>query len=93
MVPGYDTIMADSNKIPRRNFTNGMTVLGRRDNTLFMRLPAELQTPCNGCSCPWCKAHPEAIPMWDTLAVAIQKSGAGSDTTWTCHMPNPLDAR
>lgn len=74
------------------NLTNGMKVLGRNGGTLFVRLPDELQTPCNGCSCAWCKAHPDKTPMWDTLAIAISKPSKGTDTTWTVHMPDPSDA-
>lgn len=74
-----------------RNLTNGMRVLGRRGNTLFIRLPTELQTPIDLCRCPYCAAHPNEPPMWDTLAVA--QGEVDRDFTWTVHMPDCSDAR
>ena len=72
---------------------NGMKVLGRRGNTLWVRLPSELQRPCGTCSCPYCKAHPAEVPMWDTLAIPIAPPASSQDTTWTVHLPDPLDAK
>lgn len=56
----------------------------RRGNTLFIALPVEARRPCGGCSCDWCKAHPETIPTWDTLAVDI----SGKENAWTVHFPD-----
>lgn len=74
---------------------NGMSVLGRRGNTIFMRLPVELRRPIDGgCRCPYCEAHPECVPLWDTLAVAQNGAAKGcNDVTWTCHMPDPRNAK
>ena len=43
------------------NHTNGMTILGRYKDTLFVRLPIALQKPCGNCTCDYCKAHPNAM--------------------------------
>ena len=64
---------------------NGMTVLGRYNNTLYIRIPYELAKDCNGCDCPYCKAHPDLIPKWDVMAVSCKQGDYGF--TWTVHMP------
>jgi hypothetical protein len=83
-----------------KNLTNGMSVLGRRDGVVFIRLPDELAVPIAAdpsnpgvpaCRCPYCKAHPELTPKWDTLAV--QQQSGKPDHTWTVHMPDHTDAR
>ena len=57
----------------------------KRGNTLFVALPPFLQRPIDGgCSCDWCKAHPHAIPAWDTLAV----DDRGQSRAWTIHFPD-----
>lgn len=71
---------------------NGMWVLGQRDGTIFVRLPAALQRPISSCVCEWCRTHPEEQPMWDTMAIKAGKDGRRSDYTWTVHMPNAADA-
>lgn len=76
-----------------RNLANGMFVLGQRDGTLFVRLPVELQTPIDGCRCPYCTAHPDQPPMWDTLAISTAKPKPTCHHTWTVHMPDGCDAR
>ena len=42
----------------------------KRNSTYFVALPIEVQKPVPGgsCQCPYCKAHPDKPPMWDTLA-------------------------
>lgn len=68
---------------------NGSTVLGRWRNTIFIRIPRQLQEPCRlGCSCDYCKAHPNEVPAWDTLAVGAT-SPKTNDYAWTVHMPDP----
>lgn len=70
---------------------NGWTVIDvRRDTrngqtrtTLYLHIPDELSTPCDGCSCDYCKAHPDRIPRWDTLAVCDEHGGH----SWTVHYP------
>lgn len=65
---------------------NGASIVRRRD-TIFIALPAPLQIPIEGgCDCPYCKAHPDRIPAWDTLAVPA-KPGVKPDTAWTVHNP------
>ena len=63
----------------------------RRGNTIFVALPKAIQQPINGgCQCPYCKAHPNDYPMWDTLAIcADDKHGH----TWTVHYPDMPVAR
>lgn len=46
-----------------------MSTLIQRDQTTFVRLPAPLQSKIlGGCQCPYCNAHPQLEPHWDTLA-------------------------
>lgn len=71
---------------------NGAAVIGRTRDTIFVRLPDALQRPCGTCRCPYCTAHPERPPMWDTLAVSVEKSHP-VDYTWTVHMPDPSSVR
>ncbi len=79
----------------KTNLTNGLPVLGRRGNTVFIRLPDELQVVIEGgCKCPYCKEHPGVAAKWDTLAVGQEKPTDGrTDYTWTVHMPDPRDAK
>ena len=57
----------------------------RMDKTLFVPLPKDQQAPINGgCDCRFCKTHPEATPMWDTMALSIDGS---HEHTWTVHFP------
>lgn len=52
--------------------------------TLFVALPVELQrTIEGGCSCPYCKSHPNQTPMWDTLAIDAK----AQRHTWIVHYP------
>lgn len=75
------------------NLLNGMKVLGRRNNTLYVRIPVWLQQPIDGCSCTYCKTHPKEPPMWDTLAIATGTENVRrNDHTWTVHMPDANDA-
>ena len=64
---------------------NGIAVHRYKD-TIFIPLPFEARRPIDGsCYCPYCKAHSERVPMWDTLAVS--RNPNKSDFTWTCHYP------
>jgi hypothetical protein len=64
---------------------NGIRV-HRTGGTIFVPLPKESQSVIEGgCTCNYCKAHPELTPMWDTLAIATK--ARGSDHTWTVHYP------
>lgn len=69
---------------------NGSDVLGRRGNTIFVRLPRALWRECGTCACPTCKG---SVGYWDTLAIAATRTPGQADTTWTVHMPNAADAR
>ena len=58
--------------------------------TTFIKLPAHMQRPINSeCSCPFCKANPRLIPMWDTLACGE------TGPAWTVHFPelNAVEVR
>lgn len=53
-------------------------------SAVYVRLPLEMQREIQGaCACDYCLAHPEHVPMWDTLAVPTTKG----EYTWTVHMP------
>jgi hypothetical protein len=62
----------------------------RSTGGLYFRIEPELQEPIDpngatrGCACAYCKAHPDQVPKWDTLAVHPQ-----SRWTWRVHMPDP----
>jgi hypothetical protein len=61
-----------------------MSAKTANDGTVFLPLPNEWQRPIKGgCQCPYCHAHPERPPMWDTLA-------GHPDTrhTWLVHYPD-----
>lgn len=66
---------------------NGAQVIAHdtSNGTTYIRLPAQLQRPTDGCVCTYCKAHPERTPTWDTLAIPKGVPG----TAWTVHMPDP----
>jgi hypothetical protein len=56
----------------------------KRENTLFVALPVEVQKPiAGGCKCNYCLWNPEKTPMWDTLALSPD-----SQYTWTVHYPD-----
>lgn len=62
---------------------NGVTVRKQQDGTLCMRIPAELARKIEGgCSCEYCKAHPDQPPTWDTLCVHPD-----APHSWTVHNP------
>lgn len=53
------------------------------DGTVFLPLPAAMRRPIIfGCNCPFCKAHPNETPSWDTLA-----GHPDQRWTWTVHFP------
>jgi hypothetical protein len=61
---------------------NGTRVTKRGD-TLFMPLPGDLRRPIEGgCSCAFCKAHPDLVPQWDVVACS-----PASPYAWTVHYP------
>jgi hypothetical protein len=72
------------------NHTNGMMVLGRYHDTIFIQLPVELRVPTpNGtCGCYYCEAHPNEPPTWDTLCVPMKDGPGEYGHTWTVHMPD-----
>jgi hypothetical protein len=63
---------------------NGMPVLIRRGDTIFLRLPRDLWRSCGRCDCDSCKG---TEGFWDTLAVAATAPADGSDHAWTVHYP------
>ncbi len=52
--------------------------------TIFVALPKDAWRPITGeCACPYCKAHPEQKPQWDTLVIDPTRAGYTS----MCHYP------
>src|SRR5688500_2542076 len=89
-----DNGTADARYISTMNI-NGSMVIGRRNGTIFVRLPQELQrTIDGGCACDYCKAeketNPDFAPKWDTLAIAEQAPVHSNDYAWTVHMPKAV---
>lgn len=76
-------------KLPDIN-ANGMSIICRTPEAVYIRLPQGLQREAGGCSCDWCKAHPKEVPAWDTLVVnlAPPQDRHRPDTTWTVHAPD-----
>lgn len=75
------------------NVLNGMTILGRYQDTVYIRLPVALRAPTKGCKCDYCAAHPNEVPTWDTLCVGIPSKTNPTlcgeyQHTWTVHMPD-----
>lgn len=41
-------------------------------NTIFIAAPVEARRDIiGGCNCPYCVAHPDRVPQWDTIAVDV----------------------
>jgi len=59
----------------------------RRNNTIFVPLPRALWRSCGGCSCAFCKVHPETGPYLDTLAIDATTKAGDFNHAWTCHAP------
>jgi hypothetical protein len=38
-------------------------------NTLFLPIRGNRRPITWGCECPYCKAHPEKSPQWDTFSI------------------------
>ena len=75
------------------NLLNGMTVIGRTKEAIYLRIPKELQEACAlGCLCDYCvkqkQINPNYIPTWDTLCVSTKAPKKGNDYGWTVHMPD-----
>ncbi len=62
-------------------------IVNRTDTAIFLRLPVALQRKIGRCDCPFCKAHPGRVPMWDTLGVSLESQDA-KNATWTVHAPD-----
>ncbi len=65
----------------------GWPVIKQLKGAVYLRIPPELQQPTGGCSCQYCCAHPDEVPMWDTLAVPLQPTSHPHALTWTVHAP------
>lgn len=58
--------------------------------TIFIPLPRACWQPitANQCACDWCKAHPDCVPMWDTMFVSADApTNYRNDFTSLCHYP------
>lgn len=65
----YSHAPAEAPEPPRYNWQ----VLRTDDRSVWLRIPHEKARPVpGGCQCPWCKAHPDAIPAWDVLIVPLR---------------------
>jgi hypothetical protein len=59
-----------------------------RPTYVYVRLPRALQQPTNGCSCPYCREHPDDPPMWDTLAIPLYPKQHPDAYAFTVHAPD-----
>jgi hypothetical protein len=74
------------------NILNGMTVIARTADAVYLRIPADLQVPsafAGKCTCGNC----DGSGKWDTLVIGTEtpKRVNGvrpADYAWTCHMPD-----
>ena len=60
----------------------------RNGNTIFIPLPSELWSSCNGCSCQYCSTNSAEINLtacWDTLSVYSDPDY--HDHAWLVHAP------
>jgi hypothetical protein len=47
-----------------------MPVIARAYGAIYIRIPQDLQREkSDGCTCNYCRTHPDQPPMWDTLVV------------------------
>lgn len=54
------------------------------DGTVLLNLPQTMWRPITGgCTCQFCKSHPDLFPSWDTLACHPDQRH-----TWVVHNPN-----
>lgn len=56
------------------------------DNTVWLRIPRPQPIP-GGCQCPYCKAHPEDVPLWDTLSIPTNYDNRTEANAHTIHAP------
>jgi hypothetical protein len=76
---------------------NGASVIARARDTIFVRIPEQLQAPIDGgCCCDYCTKAKERnqfyTPRWDTLAIGASRIPDGvhkNDFVSTVHMPDP----
>ena len=74
---------------------NGSAVLARTKEAIYVRLPDEVATVIDGCSCDYCKKS-GLPPKWDTLVVPLEydpKNHPRGDWCHTVHMPDPETLR
>jgi hypothetical protein len=68
----------------------GMHVVKVLPSAIYLRIDPGLRRPIDGgCSCTYCRNHPDSRPMWDTLAIPLDPIGSTPDRrgTWTVHAP------
>lgn len=77
------------------NRLNGMEVILRTKETIYLRIPRALQLPTGTapCQCPSCKEMmrigSKDHSKWDTLAITTKPpKGNRNDTAWTVHFPD-----
>lgn len=71
------------------NEFNGLPVLRRNDDTIFIPLPRSAwKELSDGCCCQYCSVDRVMRPgFWDTLAIATTPRKDRADTTWVVHYP------
>ncbi len=80
----YQTTPTTFNLTPS---TLAMNVLATTAYAVYLRLPLELQRPCEGgCQCEHCEKDYHATPAWDTLVVPT--GGKAFATSYTVHLPD-----
>mgnify|MGYP001607778318 CR=1 FL=1 len=72
--------------VKRMKELNGMKIIKRNSEAIFVRLPISLQREAGTCTCTNCKRNNRQIGHWDTLVIPINSSE--NDTTFTVHMPD-----
>src|SRR6185295_12512323 len=85
----YDPKQTQRIVLNKDNPCNAMFVLGETERVIFVRIPPALSAHIDGCSCDYCKAHPDNPPAWDTLAIPKLQDTDAKDYgfTYTGHMP------
>jgi hypothetical protein len=65
-----------------------MMVIARTKDSVYLRIPRELQMPCTGgCGCDHCVKDP-TLANWDTLVVPTKAPKNGNDYAHHVHLPD-----
>jgi hypothetical protein len=84
-------VMQNTNSITELENLNGAAIIAQAKDAIYLRIPRSLAKDIElGCSCDYCKAHPDKTPKWDTLCVPLKGS---YQYACTVHMPDPKSFR